>query len=143
MIEIQVQGQKQLEEKVKLLAGALDTTALLDQSAALLLNNIRRRFLQQVDSSGNRWEPSRASLIRAAKGRDGGTLFDTGTMFHSIQVSAVGPTGRAIKTNVNYARKHNEGLLGNIRREFLAFGDRDVDLVKKLIVKRVVEALSG
>jgi hypothetical protein len=59
---------------------------VLDTMAAAMLDRTRKRFLEQVSPDGVAWKESRAAMIRRVTGRDGGTLFDTGSLFHSLNV---------------------------------------------------------
>lgn len=137
MLKISIQGQEELERKLTLLTGALDTVAILDEAGAVLFQRIKRRFLDQEDPDGQAWIPSKASRKRSG----GGTLYDTGRLFHSIQLYADGENSRAIGTNVPYAGYHNFGTSRLPRRQFLGFGDEDATVVERLIIKRVTEAL--
>jgi phage virion morphogenesis protein len=143
LVSIEVRGQPQLMLKVKGLSDALDFTELLDQSAAILLNSIRDRFLRMLDSEGNPWLPSQASKNRESSGRGGGTLYDTGKLFHSIQLFAAGETSRAIGTDVPYGALHQYGAVGLPKREFLGISDHDSQLVQTIIIQRVIKALSS
>lgn len=141
MLQIEVTGQEDVQAAFDSLEEALNPVQILDESAALLLHRIRTRFLAQVDPDGIPWKPSMAARIRASKGRGGGTLFNTGRMFHSIQVYKEGFDSRAIGTDVPYAAKHQFGLDGMVVRRFMGFGNEDVVLVEQLIKKRAFAAL--
>lgn len=137
MLSISIQGQEALERKLNLLTDALDTRAILDEAGAILFQRIRKRFLDQEDPDGIAWVPSAASRKRSG----GGTLYDTGRLFRSLQLYADGENTRAIGTNVPYAPIHNFGQGRMPRRQFLGFGDEDATVVERLIIKRVTEAL--
>lgn len=141
-LKIDIQGQPRLESVLQSLTSALDVTEILDESAAILLNRIRTNFLVQTSPDGQKWVESGAAKDRAAKGRGGGTLYNTGRMYQSIQLYAPGTNTRSIGTDVPYAGIHNNGV-GQIQREFLGFGEDDADLVQKLIIKRITEAING
>lgn len=110
---------------------------VLDVVAAAQLARIRARFLAQESPNGSPWPESRAAMVRRITGRDGGTLFDTGSLFHSLNVipmqgmeRAVGvvpgtknrETGEDVET---YGRAHQLGLYGNPVREFIGFSQDD------------------
>lgn len=116
------------------LNAALDTDELADEATAVILNRIRTRFLGEQGPKGP-WPPSKAGLKRRAAGGTG-TLFNTGRLFHSMQAVRIGEGGRSIQTDVPYAKHAEAGGL----RVFLYFTDDDVELVHKLIVKRIGEA---
>lgn len=81
----------------------------LDKSAASILNSLRRTFLAEQDPSGQAWVPSAAGRKRRAKGGTG-TLFDTGRLFRSIQLSSSTPGERVISTDVPYGPGLQSGL---------------------------------
>jgi len=90
---------------------------------------------------------SQAALRRARSGRGGGTLFDTGRLFRSIQLFAESATTRSIGTNVTspqgfpYAQKHQFGLGGMVARPFLGFATEDLDMMKLVIQRRLAKGL--
>lgn len=120
------------------------------ESSALLLNRIRSNFLAQVSPSGEAWEPSYAAFLRSfGIGRGGkrvkaggGTLFETGTLFHSIQLYEAGPLEMVIGSDVYYGVFHNEGTAHLPQREFLGFSDLDGDLALKVLFQKLEDALS-
>jgi len=144
LLQFGIRGADALEKAIKSLDAAMDTRQILDQGAAILFNRIRTRFLQEIDPEGVKWPPSKAALWRHAHDKGGGTLFDTGKLFHSLQLFAESPTSRSIGTNATsdkgfpYPIVHQFGL-GQVRREFLGFGDADVKLMSEFVVKRIVE----
>jgi len=123
------------------LPNKLDTEAMLDDTMTLLLSRIRKRFLAEEAPDGTKWIESTSGARRRAKGGTG-TLFDTGRLFHSIQAHTKGPNYRAISTDVPYARKHQEGLGGEVKRVFLGFSTEDESLVHKLIARRIEEGFN-
>jgi phage virion morphogenesis protein len=140
MLTIEVEGQDKLTAFLSGITN-FDVEGTLDQAAALLLANIRRRFLGQVDPDGVPWQPSLASIIRAQKGRGGGTLFDSGTLFHSIQLFGSQPGERIIGTDVPYAPFHQYGTQNLIVRRFMGISDEDAKLVQKLIELRIAKTI--
>lgn len=115
---------------------ALQLAGMLDEVTAALLARIRERFLRQVDPDNVPWVPSFAAIRRALHGRGGGTLFDTGRLFHSIQAYLVDENTRAIGTDVPYASKHQNGEDGMVRRVFLGFGDEDRGVAETIMLDR-------
>jgi len=149
-LEINVAG---FDELAKILSGENITAAAVeavDESSALIFNRIKRNFLAQVDPEGRHWEPSYAAFRRSfgigSDGRKrrsgGGTLFDTGTLFHSIQLFSVDPLERAIGTDVSYAPFHNFGTVNLPKREFLGFGQEDYDIALRVFLKKIESALT-
>ena len=112
----------------------------VSEAGAIILNRIRKRFLAQESPDGVPWEPSFAAFKRSFSGRDGGTLFDTGTLFHSIQLFSVSPLEKAIATDVPYAPYHQYGVGKLPVREFLGFSDDDFALASAVLLKKIKEA---
>lgn len=139
MIEVSVSGLDDLKRRLNTLVN-LDVEGILDEAEAILLNRTRTRFLAETDPDGVAWEPSGAGLARRAKGGTG-TLFDTGTLFHSIQAYATGPNERAIGTDVPYGPKHQYGDGELPARVFLGFSKDDLTVMERLVMLRVQKAL--
>ena len=144
---IYVSGQAELEAKIQGLAH-IDTQAILDEGAAIIFNRMRSRFLRETDPTGVRWPQSKAAQRRAKSGRGGGTLFDVGKLFPSLQLYSVGTNQRAIGTNASnlagfpYPVVHNFGLAGFPMRQFLGFGNDDVKLMSDVVIKHILEQLT-
>jgi phage gpG-like protein len=136
-LEIQITGAPDAQKVFADLIGALNTRDILDESGAILFNRIRTRFLQETDASGQKWVKSGAALRRARLGQGGGTLYETGRLFHSLQLHAMGQNDSAIGTNVPYAIVHN----ADERWEFLAFGAEDVSIATQLVIARIEKAM--
>lgn len=122
---------------LKAINAALDVDSIADECTAIILNRIRSRYLDEMGPTG-RWTPSDAGLRRRAAGGTG-TLFDTGTLFHSIQAAKDGDGVRRFATDVPYAKHHQRGK-GKMFRPFLYYLQDDLTVVDALIRKRV-EAL--
>lgn len=146
LLTVTVQGQPGLVKAIAGMKDALDTVKILDEGAAVIYNRLRSRFLIETDPMGAKWPPSQAALRRARTGRGGGTLFDTGKLFRSIQLYAENQNTRAIGTNVTskygfpYAQKHQFGI-GFPQRQFLGFGPDDLDVMKMVILRRIARGL--
>lgn len=140
MLEITLVGVKEIRAKLAKLEASLDATEILDEAEALLLNRIRTRFLAETDPEGSKWVESHAAKKRRASGGTG-TLFDTGTLFHSLQAYATGVDERAIGTDTPYAAYLQFGTNSMPPREFLGFGAEDLTLVERLVMVRIEEAL--
>jgi phage virion morphogenesis protein len=139
-LQITVQGQPDLTKRIDGLVTALDTQAILDEGAAVLFNRQRTRFLMEMDADGFKWPQSQAAKRRKKTARGGGTLFDTGRLFRSLQLYAIGPNVRAIGSNVPYGKTHNFGLAGFPVRQFLGFSDEDVQTMVNVVMKRIKRA---
>lgn len=134
---VKIRGIEQLNDKLDELEKRVSTKDLLDTAGAILLNRIKTRFLAQEAPDGTKWRESDSARGRRLAGIDGGTLFDTGNLFHSITLGRAGVTGRSIFTTVEYAEKHNAGLDGELKREFLGFNRDDERAVQVLINTRI------
>lgn len=115
--------------------------AIMDKAGPILLNRTRLNFLAEKDPDGHPWVKSKAAEQRASIGRGGGTLFDTGTLFHSIQYAKVG-NSRVFGTDVPYAVKHQEGI-GTLKRVILGFSAADLALVKLIAEREVARVVAG
>lgn len=115
----------------------------VEETTALLLNRTRKRYLDQESPDGVAWEPSFSAFFRSFTGRDGGTLFDTGTLFHSIQLYEVAPLQMAIGTDVPYGRYHQEGTGTLPVRQFLGFSEDDMSLAMKVFLSTYQEAFDA
>lgn len=141
LLQINVTGEVELQHVFDKLTHALDVQEILDEGSAILLDHIRYRFLQCIDPNGDPWPVSKAAKKRASSGRGGGTLYDTGRLFHSIQLHQAGENGRAISTDVPYGKFHMTGTLHLPQRVFLGFNQGDADLMGSFVVKRISDAL--
>lgn len=126
-------------------ATKINTNEILDKAGAMLLNRMRRRFLAEVDPDNVPWLPSKAAEKRKSGGytsRGGkkftstGTLFESGTLYHSIQLHTVSDTERAISTDVFYGVFHQEGK-GQEMRKFLGFNNEDQTMFTKIVQNEV------
>lgn len=141
MIQVEVLGSEIVVKFLEGVVPVLDTSALLDEAAAMLLNRIKTRFLAQVSPDGVPWVPSMAARMRERTGRGGGTLYDTGNLFRSIQLFGNGPSMRGIGTDVSYGANHQFGLNGMLRREFMGFSKEDTTVVSGIVREKVRLAL--
>ena len=138
LLNIGIEGQPRL----KAITGAMGddevVVTILDKVGAALLARNRDRFLKAVNPNNQAWKVSLAAIERAQKGRGGLTLYDTGRLFHSIQLYADSDRSRAIGTDVPYGKFHQYGKLG---RQFLGIGDEDVPIAQNIAINEFVEAL--
>lgn len=123
---------------------------VLDQATTVLLNRTRTRFLDERDPDGKKWIPSKAGRLRREAGGSG-TLYDTGSLFHSISLITKKPRSHILgvlpgATNTetgmpvaDYAIVHQTG-----RWPFLGVSDADadavVDVLKYLLVRNLGNA---
>jgi phage gpG-like protein len=146
MSEIQFSFENSAEAKLtRLLNAAQDLTAAseraLDEAAASILANLKAGFLAERNPEGDPWIPSRAGIARKERGGTG-TLFNTGRLFHSIQLYKTGPGERVIGTDVPYAVKHQLGD-GVIKREFMYPSDQQVQTAQAIYLFRMKELSNG
>lgn len=139
MLDVQVKGLEDLFKKLNDFETSLDLTRILDEASALIFARIRARFLREEAPDGSKWKRSHAALWREALGIGGGTLYDTGRLYHSIQLHGVGPKERTISTDVPYAAEHDKGLYGQVPRKFLGFNEEDGFLAQQIALKRISE----
>lgn len=143
MIEVTVEGADiaAAVKMAKIEAVLANHAPLLDEAGAFLLNRIRTRYLAEMDPTDTPWIPSQAAIERRRHGGTG-TLYDTGRLFHSIQLATVDDT-RVISTDVPYGPQHQLGdpAHGIIQRMYLGFSDGDVDILTQLLEKRLGDLL--
>lgn len=124
-----------------------DLPGVLDEAGAILIDRIRKRFLDETAPDGSKWEPSRAGLERRARG-DTGTLFDTGSLFHSIQTAKREPLRRAIEVNPNARNRVTGAVVAEYgaklqstaarpQRIFLGWNSEDAKVLEDLLVLRL------
>ena len=136
-IKVELKNVDRLGVFLRRIEEAAKPEGALDEIGAVLLNRTRKRFLATQDPDGKPWIESAAARARANKGRGGKTLFDTGTLFHSIQLSRRGPLERALETDVPYAPDHQKGTRRLPQRQFLGFSDADQDIMVKILEARL------
>ena len=143
--EVTANGFREFLAGLKALEEATTGPGLNDlatQVGAALLNRMRTRFLNEQDPDGAKWIPSTFGERRKAEGKGGGTLFDTGALFHSIQLGRAAGGEVNIGTDIPYAKKHQEGLDGEVQRVFLGFGGDDVKFAEDVVSQRIEEILA-
>jgi phage virion morphogenesis protein len=118
-----------------------DPTPILDEASAVILARMRRNFLQEQGPDGLHWIPSQAALDRKKSGKGGGTLFDTGRLFRSIQLHSINPTERAISTDVPYGGFHQYGTVKLPKRTFLGFNEEDAQVAQGVALKLFTQAV--
>lgn len=145
-IELDVQD---LHKKFEILRKETDPLKVLDEAGAVLLNRVRKRFLNEVDPDGNPWKPSRAGIRRRSKGGTG-TLFDTGRLYRSIQLAptqtkplAQGEMAEStIFTDVEYGAAHQYGTKRLPKRRFLGINQDDMEIYGKVLARRLNQELN-
>jgi len=111
----------------------------IEQSQAAILNRLRTTFLAEQDPYGNPWLQSRAAKARRKRGGTG-TMFDSGKLFRSIQLSAAPkPHERAIVSDVPYGLKHQFGTDGMVKREFMTITPEHEQLARSIFEHKVRE----
>ena len=109
----------------------------MDQSAAAILNRLRTTFLAEQDPTGAAWVPSASGIARRRKGGSG-TLFNSGRLFRSIQLSRLPDISeRAIGTDVPYAATHQYGTQRIAKREFLSITPEHESLVTAIFTSKI------
>lgn len=141
-IDLDFEALAQNQEKLAEISTLANVKDILDEAEALLLNRIRTRFLNTEDPDGKKWPESEAAAERKAHGRGGKTLFDTGTLWHSIQAYRERFDIRGIGTDVPYGPVHQLGLGHQEKRVFLGFGQDDITVVEARLLQRIEEVLT-
>jgi phage virion morphogenesis protein len=140
-VSILAEGFAAIQKRLNALELATNTEDVLDVAGAFILNQIKTRFLRQEATDGTTWEVSQAAKKRQSGGIGGGTLFDTGDLFNSIELSRGGPGVRIISTNLPYAAQHQFGLEVDgfkfPKREFLGISEEDEQGVRNIIEDRI------
>ena len=143
LIGAEFRGGEGLSLLFRRLEDQLQSERILDAAAALLLDRTRKRFLDEVDPDEVPWQESLSAQERET---GGGTLFDTGSLFASINVFRKGCGVRSIAVDdaarnrltgepvAEYALIHQLGLEGQPKREFLGFSAADAVAVESLMI---------
>ena len=155
--EVKAEGFREFLAGITALQNAVKGPGLNDLATtvgAALLNRIRTRFLAEQDPDGAQWIPSTRGEIRKAGGktfrtvsgvRKGftgtGTLFETGALFQSIQLSEAAGGEVGIGTDIPYASGLQKGEDGQPVRVFLGFGGDDVKFAEDVVQNRIEEIL--
>lgn len=139
------EGFENIAKQLNALDLATNTEDVLDTAGAFILNQIKTRFLRQEATDGTTWEVSQAAKDRQAGAVGGGTLFASGDLFDSIELSRGGPGVRIISTAIPYAAQHQFGLEVDgfkfPKREFLGISADDEQGVKNIIEDRIRNSL--
>lgn len=117
-------------------------SSVMDEALAILLSYTRKRFLNETAPDGSKWQRSFAAIKREETGRGGGTLFDTGRLFHSIQILNMKNNTGQIYTDVPYARKHQDGEPPMPARQFIGIGE-EFEVISAMIRDRMEKASNG
>lgn len=107
-------------------------TSMLKEIGQSLEASTKLRFNTSTDPDGDRWEPSKR-VLRQGRGR---TLVETGRLQKSISYS-YDANEVNIGTDVPYAEKHQEGLDGLPKREFLGISQKDEQEIERIVQKHV------
>lgn len=136
MLQIEVNPLvESLIQRLEVAKELADTDAILDESGAFILNRIRTRFLAEKDPDEVPWTPSQAAIKRRSMGGTG-TLYDTGRLFRSIQLSSMaGENQRLISTDVSYAKYLVDMW------PFMGVNQKDADILEQLLQIRILEAI--
>lgn len=143
LLKIGLQGIEKLNKIADGLEADANIQAILDEGAAVVYNHIRTRFLQMMAPDGTPWPVSKAALRRQRKNLGGGTLFDKGNLFRSLQLYAPDGDSRAIGTDVSYAKFHQFGTIHLPKRVFLGFGQDDEQAMQDAVIHRLSQILQG
>jgi phage gpG-like protein len=140
LFNVQVKGLEQLDRVEEALNKGLNIDKILDEGSAIIFNRLRTRFLEAMDPSGDPWVVSKAAEKRAESGRGGLTGFDSGNLFHSLQLFRDADWERSIGTDVDYGPYFQ---WGPPVRLFLGFAPDDEMMMERLVEQRISEVLNG
>lgn len=118
-----------------LLKAAPDIDDIAERAAAVVLNRIRTRFLAEQDPDEKAWVPSLSSKRRRASGGTG-TLFATGTLFHSIGAVKTKRGERVVtfdQSQAPYGADHQLGKSGQVKRRFIGVNNDDAAIVTAVL----------
>ncbi|NIP54107.1 MAG: hypothetical protein GWN00_01410 [Aliifodinibius sp.] len=140
-------GVQGFARAIQQIAKKLDTNELAEVAATILISRVRRRYMKQLNPDGSKWPVSKAAKWRA-RGEltwaDGGkyapggwktggfTLFSSGNLFHSIQLSREGNGVYAVKTDVGYAKKYMK-----LPRIIIGYNKKDISLMSAALKARL------
>lgn len=131
MLEVNLQGFREVDLYLGDLEDKLDEDEILDLATASALSRIRQRFHLQVSPDGIPWKPS-----KLAQKENRNTLLRSGRLFNSIQLFTRGKGFRLIGTDVEYAPDHNLGI-GQEKREFMGLNLDDAGIIEQIILARL------
>ena len=97
---MQMKGLKHFENYIKKAGKLLDTSNFHAKASMVMLQSVKRNFLNKKNSDGSGW--------KALKFRKGQALRDTGRLFGSI-TNAYDKKNAVVGTNVKYAAVHQYG----------------------------------
>jgi len=105
----------------------------------IIANNTKNWFLEgfrkgggQTDASKSGWEPRKPNAVRNA-GR--GILINTGALMRSIQILSANFSNIMVGTQrIKYAERHNEGLKGMPKREYIGDSKELNESNRKLLI---------
>lgn len=140
-LDFDTEGLKALNRKLTKLS-SFDYDQLVDEVASVQLARVRKRFLEQTAPDGSKWPESRAAQRRKEKGRGGGTLYDSGHLFRSIQATRSVMGQAKVKTDVPYARDHQFGEKGQVQRVFFGLSEQDITVIDAIVLNNVAKALN-
>lgn len=107
-------------------------SSMLKEIGQSLEASTKLRFNTSTDPEGQRWEPSKR-VLRQGRGR---TLVETGRLQKSISYAS-DQNEVNIGTDVEYAEKHQEGLDGLPKREFLGISQKDEQEIERIVQKHI------
>ena len=150
-VGLETQGEslgEATQELFKRVGLATDENKIAEDLATLLLGRIRRRFLNQLNPDGSRWEETTAAGIRLSGGytrakggtyapggkkTGGNTLFSSGNLFHSITLVNRGLGAYAVQSDVSYAKYWQ-----NDKYTIIGTTEGEVDKFLKAIFNRIL-----
>ncbi len=118
---------KALQQKLKEVASKVsDPSELMEEIGQIMLLSTDQRWEKEVDPDGNRWAENSeyTRRLKREQGRIDKILQSSGRARASINYK-VDRDQVTIGTNVEYMVKHQLGIEGQKKREFLGISDED------------------
>lgn len=118
---------KALQQKLKEVASKVsDPSEFLEEAGQIVQLGTDQRWEKEIDPDGNRWAENSeyTRRLKREQGRIDKILQSSGRARASINYRIEGDTV-IIGTNVEYMVKHQLGIEGQKKREFLGISDED------------------
>lgn len=119
------------------------TLEKLERELPIILSEQAKNFFQDsfanqgfTDKTLIKWKPS-----RAAQARGGATLVKNGFLRNSIKVTKLTPMGFSVGSDMPYARQHNQGEKGQVKRQFIGKSIRLEKLMQARINREIRKAM--
>lgn len=133
-VSMSIQDKQAKDMLQKLIDRTGKPEAALKSICEYMLMSIDDRWEKQVDAQGNKWKPLSPFTLKMKKsqGRLLPILQSTGIARRTIRYQVVNNKA-TIGTNLPYMAKHQLGLEGLPKREFLGFSEDDITEIRQIL----------